>query len=252
MKLLVMHSRSSRPIRLISALGFALAFTLPVDTPAQVVIDDPTSVSGNVVWLDGQDPDGDLIPGGGLSGGTTWVDKSSVNLADASQPLAFRRPSLVPAALNGMSVLRFDGNDHLDLAPASFGMLNGVDGATLLAVVRTDVTSGQRLLMIATTESMKTRAGINLFDGFGTSLGGSGDYGAAGRRLDSDGFQRIEGGTVSLGDYELYGAVFDYAAGERHQGHQLPDAGDHQRHRQHQHPHRRRRQSVHAARILHR
>ena len=200
----------AHPLLSLAALG-----VLCTTSTSQVTIGDPTDVAGNVVWLDGQDPDGDGVPGGTLlGGGSRWTDKSTSGLADAVQNAPGRRPSLVPAGLNGMSVLRFDGNDYMDLESASFGMLNGVDGATLMAVVATDVTTPQRLFMVATTESQKTRAGINLFDGFGTSLGGSGEFGAAGRRLDSDGFQRIEGGDVVLGEFELFAAVFDYAAGE--------------------------------------
>ena len=67
--------------------------------------------------------------------------------------------------------------------------------------------------MIATNRSAATRAGLNLFDRFGTSLNDTGDFGLAGRRLDSDPFQRIDGGTVVLGEFAYYAGVVDYAGG---------------------------------------
>ena len=173
----------------------------------------PTELSGNVLWLDGADVNGDGVPGGGFAGGTTWVDRSSAGSADCSQSQAQRRPQVVSGALAGLSVVRFDGNDHMDAAAGSFSMLAGVEGATLFAVVSTQKSGSQRVLMIAANDSKKTRAGVNLFDGFGTSIAGSGDFGAAGRRLDSDPFQRIEGGSLALGEYRHYAALFDYAAG---------------------------------------
>lgn len=188
---------------------------LSVLAPAFSQTGDPTTVPGNVVWLDGSDPDGDGLAGGSLLSGTTWVDKSTTGGADAIQSVANRKPTVVAAAWNGNSIIRFDGGDFMDLNSGSFGMLNGVAGATLFAVVTTTSTSGQRVFMISNgTDSRKTRAGVNLFDGFGTSIAGSGDYGAAGRRLDSDSFQRIEGGDITLGALEQYAAVFDYAAGD--------------------------------------
>jgi hypothetical protein len=182
--------------------------------PAMSLAGDPVGVTGNVVWLDASDPDGNGIPGGAFLSGTTWVDKSAAGGASATQLTAARRPQIIPGAWNGLSAVRFDGGDYMDLSAPAFGMLNGVSGATLFAVASTTATSSQRVFMISTGgNSRQTRAGVNLFDSFGTSIGGSGDYGAAGRRLDSDGFQRIEGGTINLGQLEHYAAVFNYAAG---------------------------------------
>ena len=62
--------------------------------------------------------------------------------------------------------------------------------------------------------SAATRAGISLFDSFGTSIGGSGEFGLAGRRLDTDGFQRIEGGDVVAGELASTAGVFNYQDGE--------------------------------------
>ncbi len=175
----------------------------------------PTSIQGNVTWLDASDPDGDFVPGGSLVSGTTWIDKSSANSADATQSVAINRPTVIPGAWNSRSILRFDGNDYMDVSSTAFGMLNDVAGATLFAVASTTATSGQRVFMISTGgNSRQTRAGVNFYDGFGTSIAGSGDFGAAGRRLDSDPFQRIEGGTAVSGQLEQFAATFDYSAGE--------------------------------------
>lgn len=181
--------------------------------PAVAIAGDPADLPGCVVWLDGSDPDGDGVEGGSFLSGTRWVDRSGGG-ADAVQTLNMRRPQVVAGAWNGRSIVRFDGDDYMDVVSGAFGMLNAVEGATLFAVASTTDTGGQRVFMISNgANSRQTRAGVNLFDGFGTSIAGSGDYGAAGRRLDTDGFQRIEGGTIALGALEQYAATFDYAAG---------------------------------------
>ncbi len=176
---------------------------------------DPDTLPGCVLWLDGSDVDGDDVEGGSFASGTTWVDRSG-NGASAAQLTAARRPQVVPAAWNGRSIVRFDGNDFMDVLPGAFGMLNGVNGATIFAVASTPVTdNNQRVFMVSNgANSGQTRAGLALFDQFGTSIAGIGDYGAAGRRLDTDGFQRVEGGTINLGALEQYAATFDYGAGE--------------------------------------
>ncbi len=176
---------------------------------------DPADIPGNVAWFDGSDPDGDGVLGGGFLNGRTWVDRSAMGNANATMNMTNRRPKVIAGAWNNQSIVRFDGNDYMDASSACFSMLNGVQGATFFAVASTTATSSQRLMMVSTgTGSKSTRAGVNMFDAFGTSIGGSGDYGAAGRRLDSDSFQRIEGGTITMGQLEQYCAVYDYSAGD--------------------------------------
>ncbi len=82
----------------------------------------------------------------------------------------------------------------MDISTSALGMLSGVAGGTSFAVA-------------------KTSAGINYFDRFGTSIAGNGDFGLAGRRLDNDSFQRIEGGSVTLNQFSEWAGVFDWAAG---------------------------------------
>lgn len=182
--------------------------------PSTVIAGEPDDIPGCVLWLDGSDADGDGVAGGSFVAGVTWVDRSG-NGANAVQATNLRRPQVVASAWNGLSIVRFDGDDFMDVLPSAFGMLNDVGGATLFAVVTTpSAGSNQRVVMISNgANSGQSRAGLAMFDQFGTSVGGSGDFGAAGRRLDSDGFQRIEGGTITPGALEQYVATFDYGAG---------------------------------------
>lgn len=83
--------------------------------------------------------------GGSFADGTRWIDKSTANNAHAVQANTDNRPSVVSDGLNGMSVVRFDGNDIMDVDSGAFGMLNNVSGATLFGLVKTGVTSGQRV-----------------------------------------------------------------------------------------------------------
>lgn len=183
--------------------------------PATAFGGEPDTLPGCVLWLDGGDVDGDGVDGGAFVGGTTWVDRSG-NGADAVQASALLRPAVVAGAWNGRCAVRFDGTEFMDVVPSAFGMLNGVAGATLFAVASTPVAdNNQRVVMISNgANSGQSRAGLAMFDQFGTSVGGSGDYGAAGRRLDSDGFQRIEGGAIVVGSLEQFVATFNYGAGE--------------------------------------
>lgn len=179
-------------------------------------ITDPRDIADCVLWLDGADVDGDFISGGDLVGGTTWMDKSTAGNAHAAQTAANRKPEVVAQVLNDLPVVRFDGSDFMDIDSAAFGMLNGVNGCTMFGLAKSTVRpamGGQRVLMVSSgTNAAGTRAGLNIFDSFGTSLGGSGDLGLAGRRLDSDGFQRIEGGEAVLAEFVQWTGVFDYAS----------------------------------------
>ena len=125
---------------------------------------------------------------------------------------------MVESDFNGLTMLEFDGNDFMDIDSAAFGMLRNVENATMIGVLTTELNSsnrGMRALMVSSgTNSAGTRAGINLFDSFGTSIGGTGDFGLAGRRLDSDEFQRSEGGELTPGQLSTMTGVFDYQAGE--------------------------------------
>ncbi|MEZ5327664.1 MAG: FG-GAP-like repeat-containing protein [Verrucomicrobiales bacterium] len=188
-----------------------LFFLTPEATP---LLSDPRAISGNVLWLDASDPDGDFITGGTFANGTTWADKSSASTASAIQTTAGNTPAVLTGGYNGLSVVHFDGNDFMDLDPASFGMMRNTAGATVIAVARpTEIPTqgGHRVFMASTgTSSASSRAGFNFFDSFGTGIGGTGDAGLAGRRLDSDSYQRINGGSSDLATYSIWSGEFDY------------------------------------------
>lgn len=183
---------------------------------AQLV--DPRDLSGNVLWLDASDIDGDFQTGGTFVNGTTWVDKSPLQNANAVQASASSRPEVMESAFNGLTSLNFDGDDFLDIDSAAFGMLRNVESATMIGVLTTDLASsnrGMRALMVSSgANSAASRAGINLFDSFGTSIGGEGDFGLAGRRQDSDGFQRIAGGSITQGELSTMTGVFNFQNAE--------------------------------------
>ena len=187
--------------------------------PAAAPLTSPPDYPGNVLWLDANDPDGDGNPGGVFAGGTTWTDKSAAGNADAVQVVEANRPVLAANAFNSRQVARFDGvNDFLDIADSGArDMLNQVSGATLTAVLSTSGDAGpqtQRVLMISTgSDEGATRAGLNLFDEFGASAGGAGDAGFAGRRLDSDGYQRVNGGSAPPGELIMVTASIDFGNG---------------------------------------
>lgn len=184
-------------------------------TSAQIT--DPRDLNGNVLWLDGSDVDGDFVAGGSFLNGTTWVDKSTAQFASASQSAAASLPTIV-TLFNGLTSVDFDGNDFMDVDNGAFGMLRNVQSATIIGVLSTELDTNNRalraLMISSGANSAATRAGISLFDTFGTSIGGSGEFGLAGRRLDSDGFERIEGGDVAAGELASMAGVFDYQAGE--------------------------------------
>ena len=195
-----------------SYLSALLIFSIPPLVFAQIQA--PNDLDNCVLWLDGADVDGDFTEGGAFANGNTWIDKSTAGNAHARQGIANARPEVLSEGLNGLTTVLFDGDDFMDLDSASFGMLNGVEGCTLFGLAKSTVQparGGQRVLMIASgTNSAATRAGLNMFDSFGDSLGGSGDLGLAGRRLDSDGFQRIEGGEIVLEEFVQWAGIFDY------------------------------------------
>ncbi|MGJ8650759.1 MAG: LamG-like jellyroll fold domain-containing protein [Opitutaceae bacterium] len=177
-------------------------------------LNDPRTISGNVLWLDGSDVDGDFQIGGSFVNGSVWVDKSTANNADASQTTANRRPSVTPLAHNGLTTVSFDGSDYMDVNSAAFGMLRNVSGCTVFIFASGSNAGSQshRVIMVSTgTNAAGTRAGFNFNDSFGSSIGGTGNAGLAGRRLDSNPYQRINGFGLTNGSYGQWTGVFDYA-----------------------------------------
>ena len=208
----------TRPLLNFSVLIVFVTIGIASSTGSFAQITDPRDLPGNVLWLDGSDVDGDFVSGGTFVNGTTWIDKSTASNADASQSTASATPAVLSSSFNGLTAVEFDGNDFLDIASTAFGALRNVEGATMIGFLATDVQSSNRalraLMISSGANSAATRAGISLFDSFGTSVGGTGDFGLAGRRLDSDGFQRIEGGSVIPSELASVTGVFNYLNGE--------------------------------------
>ena len=213
-----MQRHKTQPIPNFGVLILVATIGISGSTETVAQITDPRDISGNVLWLDGSDVDGDFVTGGSFVGGTTWIDKSTASNADASQSTASATPAVLSSSFNGLTAVEFDGNDFLDIASTAFGALRNVEGATMIGFLATDVQSSNRalraLMISSGANSAATRAGITLFDSFGTSVGGTGDFGLAGRRLDSDGFQRIEGGSVIPSELASVTGVFNYLNGE--------------------------------------
>ena len=193
-----------RPLRIFHTLTLVVILQIVFTTEAYCQFNDPRDLSGNVLWLDGADVDGDFVNGGSFVNNARWVDKSTAQNADASQGNMVQRPTVVTSPFNNLTAVELDGNDFMDVSDAAFGMLRNVEGATMIGVLTTDRMNSNnalRALMVSSgSNSAATRAGINLYDSFQASSQGSGDFGLAGRRLDSDGFQRIEGGNVVVGE----------------------------------------------------
>ncbi|MHA2091153.1 MAG: hypothetical protein ACW98K_09865, partial [Candidatus Kariarchaeaceae archaeon] len=183
----------------------------------------PVDLVGNVLWLDGSDVDGDGSLGGTFVDDNTWIDRSHENNGDARQENEESRPKVIENGLNNMTTVRFDnraidGSIFMDLDSNSFGMLRDVEGATLFSVMKTFSTrANQRVIMISTSESLKTRAGLSLLENPSYSptsnLGGEGDFGVTGRVNDADRFQRIEGGKLTPGKFHQYTGVLNYVNG---------------------------------------
>ncbi len=103
------------PAAAVAAVVFsALWLAAPATLKAQ--INNPSDIPGLIFWLDGDDVDGDGIAEG--AGETTnnateflWVDKSSTGGIQRQGGDAFE-PTHAVGALNGRSVVAFDGDDH--------------------------------------------------------------------------------------------------------------------------------------------
>jgi hypothetical protein len=191
-------------------------YLLFIEPPASpMLLDDPRSLGGQVLWLDAADPDGDFTPGGTfVDGDTRWVDKSSMGNAHASQANSASRPVIVPGGWNGLSTVRFGGGDFMDVAAAARPMLRSRAGATLIVVARPTGPPGaqaHRVFMASTgADSGATRVGLSYHDNFGTLIGGFGNVSLNGRREDADAYQRMLGGTAAADSLRVHTGVYDW------------------------------------------
>lgn len=133
---------------------------------------------------------------------STWPDRSG-NGWDATQSTPANQPTFQTAEFGGSGVVRFDGNNDILYANGSVGLLRNVGGATLVAVNKSTVSSGNGPKIFFSTNSVATRARIAQDGGAGYEMGG--------RRLDTDSFQTIANNTFSTTRTLIQTGVFDYS-----------------------------------------
>lgn len=175
------------------------AFTPP--TPPAIV---PTDLANLVLWLDAADATTITESSGAVS---EWRDKSG-NAHHATQATPDRQPTLVPAALNGKSVVRFDGSDMLSLLSTSaLDMARNVPGFTAIAVVSSSDSATQRMFHINTPDpSHQARFTI-----YKSSTGGVG--GCAVRRLDAHTSAAATSAATIGATHAILSGIADFAGG---------------------------------------
>jgi hypothetical protein len=128
---------------------------------------------------------------------STWSDRSR-NGWDAAQNTGNQQPLFRISQFGGNGVVRFDGsNDGLNISGA-LPLLNNVNGATLLSVVKYSANNTGNSIFFA-NNGTATRARL------------ASGYEAGGRRLDGDGFFAIVGGSYSSTRILIHTGVFDYS-----------------------------------------
>lgn len=115
--------RTRRALRALLALGM---FVVPGNVAWAVFL--PTDLPGNILWLDAADPLTVHLSGTDVD---RWDDKSGqLNHASLGSG-GTQHPSYATGVLGGKNVLRFGGNDYLDLAA-------NMSPGTMFAVVKRD------------------------------------------------------------------------------------------------------------------
>ncbi|MCA9247495.1 MAG: PEP-CTERM sorting domain-containing protein [Planctomycetales bacterium] len=108
-------ARRRRAGRKAIALAALLTLVAANESAHAATLSSPTQISGNVLWLDGADVDGDGLAGGNFfpGGVATWVDKSG-NGNNISQASGSLQPTNLTNTINGNQVVTFDGTgDYL-------------------------------------------------------------------------------------------------------------------------------------------
>ena len=129
-------------------LGAGSAVVACVLASGSAVAQSPPTTDGLILWLDGDDLDGDGTPEGlgeaGQSGGsvTNWADKATADGTQSATPGGLGSPTLTPGGLNSRSVLTFNDDNLLTgaFAPVPQAQVymvwksNAVDGESDIAV----------------------------------------------------------------------------------------------------------------------
>jgi len=201
------------------AIITAIACSLSCIADAASAATLPSSIPGNVLWLDGNDVDGNGIPGGSLVGGTDWIDKSPAGNDMTQTGPAGSIPSVLSGGplFNGNSVVQFDGdNDELGNTSVSY------DARSVFIVFRADsglqdATSGLALGQLwgnyddGVHVAIEARTGNPIEDGF--SFDGSGAATASYSLDNTLPFTASAEGSIeqmwAFDDVHLISAVFD-------------------------------------------
>lgn len=127
----------------------------------------PTDIANLKVWFDADDS-ASITTSTGVS---QWNDKSG-NGHNASQGTGTEQPALISNALNGRSVLRFDGSNDRLVASSMQLFTNSTAPVTTFVVFQSDNVTGQKFLL-----NHGNVAGNTFELGYATGLNASGNFG---------------------------------------------------------------------------
>src|SRR3990167_214787 len=167
----------------------------------------PTDISGLQLWLSADNVDGSnnstLSDGNAVA---TWTDLSG-NGNHATQATGANQPLFKTGIVNGKPVVRFDGsNDYLSLSGTALNMARNIPGITMFAVLQTTKPGSiRRVFSISVNAILGSTRAVMAHEQVGGNLGGGG------RRLDSDTYAIVAGGSFTAGVYFIEGLVLDYA-----------------------------------------
>lgn len=153
------------------------------------------NLPNKALWLDVDDPSTVNLNGSTISQITGKANGISLTESSASN-----QPLYVPNAFNGKAIARFSGNQRLTSPTVSD--YSSIGYVSVFAVVKQNIVANVGIICgITPVGSPSTRISAS-------TRSSSGNFGIGGRRLDSDGFQVIEGGSTT--NYIIYGATINY------------------------------------------
>jgi len=151
------------------------------------------------LWLDAADLSTIRI----ATGVSEWRDKSGNGRNVTATGTA--RPTYVPAGLNGLPLIRFDGTANV-MGNSGAALLRQVSGATLILVTRRAANNAVQAAVMGIGTPTATRAAIAYRDGSGAEGVFTG-----GRRLNADAFQATSASAYRSA-YIIVVGVFNYSA----------------------------------------
>ena len=103
----------------------------------------PSTVTGMMMWMDGNDHNGDGTADTSTTNITTWIDKSG-NSRHADTKVG--DPQFKAAILNGLGVIDFDGGDLIRQSDDAKSMYNDAAQFSMFAVSRYTGTDSERVI----------------------------------------------------------------------------------------------------------